>query len=668
MNAVDLYKSMIVFPLNEIRKKIIMKSYSPFKKKKYNKSNKSPKPNCKTMSNELPINIKKSNDVVKIPQLKLYNMRNNYHKKESIFTMDKTKKLFIPKNKRIMQINRLYNNKINYFDRILKDSKQRNVIIEKYEKEIKKYIPNKNINYVQNLFNSKNKCTKNIKMIELNNNKTANKVRNEYNKSPYQLIQVFRNSSRLQKNYSSKNKKINLEFGLLSLNFKKPELKSKIINEPTNIINIKINDSNEEKESNVLEKSTSNNHKSSKNFLNSDKHKSNNNVIDFYKNNLKNKFFKIKKIDFQKTETPTSQLIDKNTMKFYFIKKINKIDSSIRKKLESKGKSDFEIQNENDNDNEEITKTNRNYSTDIKEIILKPNALKEINMIKKNEIKSYFGDEECEGESNESENKKLEKYEIGDIIGKGTYSSVKIAKNKKTNEKYAMKIYEKSAQTFREDCIKSEIDILKIIKHKNIAKYIEDINTENQIIIVQELVEGFSLKDYYNKEIKGNKNISDEIYNILKKIFRQIFEAMNYLHQKDISHRDIKLENILIKSNYEVKIIDFGFGLYNPEYKIQNLFCGTPKYIAPEIIEGKGYYGEKVDLWSLGVLIYKVYCDDYPFKGKSERELYFRIKNGKYKIPKNIPSCVKDIIVNLIIVDPKFRINCEKVLNSIWLN
>ena len=99
---------------------------------------------------------------------------------------------------------------------------------------------------------------------------------NIYNKSPYQLIQVFRNSSRLQKNYSSKNKKINLEFGLLSLNFKKPELKSKIINEPTNIINIKINDSNEEKESNVLEKSTSNNHKSSKNFLNSDKHKSNN--------------------------------------------------------------------------------------------------------------------------------------------------------------------------------------------------------------------------------------------------------------------------------------------------------------------------------------------------------------------------------------------------------
>ena len=110
MNTVDLYKSMIVFPLNEIRKKIITKSYSPFKKKIYNKSNKSPIPNCKTMSNELPINTKKSNDAVKIPQLKLYNMRNNNHKKESIFTLDKTKKLFIPKNKRIMQINRLYNN------------------------------------------------------------------------------------------------------------------------------------------------------------------------------------------------------------------------------------------------------------------------------------------------------------------------------------------------------------------------------------------------------------------------------------------------------------------------------------------------------------------------------------------------------------------------------
>ena len=142
---------------------------------------------------------------------------------------------------------------------------------------------------------------------------------------------------------------------------------------------------------------------------------------------------------------------------------------------------------------------------------------------------------------------------------------------------------------------------------------------------------------------------------------------MNYLHKKYISHRDIKMENILINNNYEIKIIDFGFALYNPEHKIQNIFCGTPKYIAPEILKGKGYYGEKVDLWSLGVLIYKIYCKEYPFKGENERELYFKIRKGKYTISENIPIYVKNIIMNLIVVDPMLRINCETILNSQWL-
>ena len=267
------------------------------------------------------------------------------------------------------------------------------------------------------------------------------------------------------------------------------------------------------------------------------------------------------------------------------------------------------------------------------------------------------------------ENNELEKYEIGEKLGEGSYATVKICKNKKTNQKYAMKIYDKIKmdKSYKKNFIQSEIDILKLINHKNIIKLIEDIYTNEQIIIVQELVEGFSLKDYFNKEIKNQKNISNDKLNVLKKIFKQIFDAMNYIHKKFISHRDIKMENILMNNNYEIKIIDFGFALYNPEHKIQNFFCGTPKYIAPEILKGKGYYGEEADLWSLGVLINKIYCGDYPFKGKSERKLYFRIRKGKYTIPENIPINVKNIIINLINIDPKQRINCESVLNSQWL-
>jgi len=298
---------------------------------------------------------------------------------------------------------------------------------------------------------------------------------------------------------------------------------------------------------------------------------------------------------------------------------------------------------------------------EIKEIKLKPSIIKDINLVKKISDEHHLEEEK--------ERKKLEKYKIGDIIGEGSYSLVREAKNKNTNEKYAMKIYEKNKLdiSFIKNCIKSEIDVLYLIDHKNIVKIIEDINTNNQIIIVQELVEGISLKDYYDSELRGKKYLSDENLIALKKIFRQIFEAMNYLHQKNISHRDIKMENILIKNYYEIKIIDFGFGLYNPQREIQDFFCGTPKYIAPEILEKKGYLGEESDLWSLGVLIYKIYCNVYPFKGIHNEELFSAIKKGEYKLPDNVQNYIKDIICKLLIVEPKSRINCKDVLNSDWL-
>jgi len=299
---------------------------------------------------------------------------------------------------------------------------------------------------------------------------------------------------------------------------------------------------------------------------------------------------------------------------------------------------------------------------EIKEIKLKPSTIKDINLV----IKKLSDEQNSE---EEKERKKLEKYEIGDIIGEGSYALVREAKNKNTNEKYAMKIYEKIKLdiSFRKSCVKNEIQVLYLIDNKNIVKIVEDINTNNQIIIVQELIEGISLKEYYDKELRGKKYLNDENLVILKKIFRQIFEAINYLHQKNISHRDIKMENILIKNDYEIKIIDFGFGLYNPQREIQYFFCGTPKYIAPEILEEKGYLGEESDLWSLGVLVYKIYCNVYPFKGMHNEELYAAIKKGQYKMPDNVQNYIKDIIVKLLIVEPKLRIKCENVLNSNWL-
>ena len=232
-----------------------------------------------------------------------------------------------------------------------------------------------------------------------------------------------------------------------------------------------------------------------------------------------------------------------------------------------------------------------------------------------------------------------------------------------------MKIYEKEKlnDNSKKKCVIREIEILKRIKHKNIAKLIEVINTHKQILIIQELVNGISLREYYNREIRNQKGISEHKSNIFKKIFKQIFEAMNYLHKHHISHRDIKLENILMTRDYEIKIIDFGFGIYNPENKLQNFFCGTPNYMPPEIAYKKPYFGDKADLWSLGILIYKMFCADFPFKGKTEKDLYKYIKKGTFTLASYTPDYIKRIIYNLIEVDPYRRITCEDVLNSSWL-
>ena len=288
------------------------------------------------------------------------------------------------------------------------------------------------------------------------------------------------------------------------------------------------------------------------------------------------------------------------------------------------------------------------------------------NSIKNQNYIDYF----TENINDKNKKEKLLKYKIGNSLGKGAYAVVKLVTNRKTHEKFAMKIYEKEKLTTnsKKSCVCNEIQILKKLKHKNIVKLIEVITTERQILIIQELIEGISLREYYNNQIKHQKGISIHKANIFKTIFKQIFEAMNYLHKQGIAHRDIKLENILIKKNYEIKIIDFGFGMYNPENKLQKFFCGTPNYMPPEIAEKKPYIGQLADMWSLGVLLFKIFCADFPFKGKDEKDLYKSIKAGKFTFANYTPEYARKIICSLIVLDPKKRNTCEDVLKSEWLN
>ena len=340
----------------------------------------------------------------------------------------------------------------------------------------------------------------------------------------------------------------------------------------------------------------------------------------------------------------------KSNNNFLFKKHIKTSDKPILNILKQKSKEKFIIHNSKFLKEEILNKNEKKSNSNIRAISTEPNENKKEEKI--NLISSIS-----------------KKYEISHPLGKGAYAEVKLIIHKVSKEKFAMKIYEKAKinSESKKKCVYREIEILKRVNHKNIAKLIEVIDTEKQILIIQEYIDGISLREYYNKEIRHQKGISLHKEKIFKYIFKQIFSAMNYLHKKNMAHRDIKLENILMKKNYEIKIIDFGFGMYNPENKLQNFFCGTPNYLPPEIAEKKPYVGQYADLWSLGVLVYKFYCADFPFKGKNEKELYQAIKIGKFNMADYTPICVKNVISKMIVKEPDKRISCQEVLESQWL-
>ena len=337
----------------------------------------------------------------------------------------------------------------------------------------------------------------------------------------------------------------------------------------------------------------------------------------------------------------------------------------------------FSSMNENNNEIYKKEPNNNRIQSAIKEKLIKANSFQR-NKIKE-EIKDLNKKIRTFSSSpftinttinNRNKDNKISHYEIGKVIGKGAYATVKICKNKITQEKFAMKIYEKKIlnDNIKKKCILREIEILKKLNHPNIVKLYDTIISDKNILLIQELVNGISLRDFYNKEIRNQKNISEKKYKILTIIFKQIFSAFDYIHKKNIFHRDIKLENILLTKNYEIKIIDFGFGLYNPRNYLQKFFCGTPNYMAPEIIMKKEYDGQKADMWSLGILLYKLFCADFPFKGKDEKDLYRHIIKGKYKIKEYVPDLIKIIIDKILRPKPYQRINCDQILQSHWFN
>ena len=259
-------------------------------------------------------------------------------------------------------------------------------------------------------------------------------------------------------------------------------------------------------------------------------------------------------------------------------------------------------------------------------------------------------------------NGKIEDYLITKELGKGSYAVVKLAMHKKNKNKFAIKIYTKKTllDPQKRNTVKNETNLLKQIDNENVMKLYEVIDTPSNLYLVLEYINGINLleilkneKYHYIKEQRA------------KKLFLQVVNGISYCHKKNIFHRDIKLENILVLKDDTIKIIDFGFAVKCNKEVYQKLFCGTPSYMPPEILKKEKYIACYSDIWSLGVLFYTMLFGIFPFKGKDEDELLKSINETIITFPEynQIEDKTKELFKRIFVINPNERISMDDMIN-----
>jgi len=259
-----------------------------------------------------------------------------------------------------------------------------------------------------------------------------------------------------------------------------------------------------------------------------------------------------------------------------------------------------------------------------------------------------------------------DKYDVKEELGRGAFSVVKLAVEKETGTRYAVKMINKSHVGQDMARLATEMEILKRVNHPNIICLKEIIDTKNCLFIVTELVTGGEL---FDKIVElGSYSEKDAAILVTKMV-----SAIDYLHEMGIVHRDLKPENLLLRDSNElseVKLADFGLSKIVSTKVMMQTACGTPGYVAPEVLQAKGY-DKEVDMWSIGVITYILLCGFPPFYNEKLQLLFEQIMKADYDFPEDYWSDVskeaKDFIRRLLVVDPKQRMTGKDALKHPWL-
>nr|XP_020820005.1 LOW QUALITY PROTEIN: serine/threonine-protein kinase DCLK3 [Phascolarctos cinereus] len=258
-------------------------------------------------------------------------------------------------------------------------------------------------------------------------------------------------------------------------------------------------------------------------------------------------------------------------------------------------------------------------------------------------------------------------YQVGKVIGDGNFAVVKECRHLHSQRDYAMKIIDKSKLKGKEDIVDSEIFIIRSLSHPNIVELHEVYETATEIYLILEYVRGGDLFDAIVENVKFSEHEA-------ACMITDLCEALVHMHDQKIVHRDLKPENLLVQRNADksttLKLADFGLA----KHVVKPIFtvCGTPTYVAPEILSEKGY-GLEVDMWAAGVILYILLCGFPPFRSRErdQEELFAIIQQGHFDFLSpywdNISEAAKDLVRQLLLVDPKKRYTAHQVLEHPWI-
>ncbi|KAL1165808.1 hypothetical protein E1A91_A06G143200v1 [Gossypium mustelinum] len=257
----------------------------------------------------------------------------------------------------------------------------------------------------------------------------------------------------------------------------------------------------------------------------------------------------------------------------------------------------------------------------------------------------------------------MQRFEVGRLLGQGTFAKVYQARNLRTGESCAIKTIdkEKIMKGGLIDQIKREISVMRLVKHPNVVRLYEVMASKSKIYFVMEYVKGGEL---FNKIAKGKLKEDDA-----RRYFQQLIAAVDYCHSRGVYHRDLKPENLLLDENGNLKVSDFGLSAFIESSRQDGLLhttCGTPAYVAPEVIHHKGYDGAKADIWSCGVILYALLAGFLPFQHSNLMELYRKISRGEFKCPQWFSPQVRKLLSRILEPNPIQRITVAKLMENCW--